>query len=83
MTKRQKLIERLQSRPTDFEWPELKPLMESFGYELSTAGGSGRKFIHPQTRATLFMHEPHPGKILKAYQVREAIRFLKQEGHLT
>jgi hypothetical protein len=28
------------------------------------------------------MHQPHPAKILKAYQVREAIRFLKQEGHI-
>jgi predicted RNA binding protein YcfA (HicA-like mRNA interferase family) len=83
MTKRQKLIDRLQSRPNDFEWSELKPLMESFGYKLKTTGGSGRKFVHLQTQAILFMHEPHPAKILKAYQVRDIIRFLKQEGHLS
>jgi hypothetical protein len=83
MTKRQKLVERLESKPSDFEWAELKLLMENFGYQLRTTGGSGRKFIHGQTQATLFMHEPHPTKVLKAYQVREAIRFLQQEGHLT
>jgi predicted RNA binding protein YcfA (HicA-like mRNA interferase family) len=82
MTKREKAAERLLSKPSDFSWAELAPLMESFGYELKKTGGSGRKFVHTQTKATLFMHEPHPGKILKAYQVREAIRFLKQEGHL-
>ncbi len=70
------------SKPGDFEWGELTALMEAFGYEIKTAGGSGRKFIHPETRATLFMHQPHPSKVLKAYQVREAINFLKQEKHV-
>jgi predicted RNA binding protein YcfA (HicA-like mRNA interferase family) len=82
MTKHQKVVARLLAKPSDFEWRELKVLMETFGYELKTTGGSGRKFIHPETRATLFLHEPHPGKILKAYQVKDAIHFLKQEGHI-
>lgn len=82
MSKRQKAIERLLSKPSDFEWNELTLLMEGFGYELKTTGGSGRKFIHRETRATLFMHQPHPSRILKAYQVRETIQFLKQERHI-
>ena len=82
MTKREKAAERLLSKPSYFSWAELAPVMQGFGYELKKTGGSGRKFIHGQTGATLFMHEPYPGKILKAYQVREAIRFLRQEGHL-
>lgn len=82
MTKREKALERLLSKPSDFGWNELKPLMESFGYELKTTGGSGRKFIHAETKATLFMHEPHPAKVLKSYQVREVLRFLKQEKHI-
>ncbi|MGC2161714.1 MAG: type II toxin-antitoxin system HicA family toxin [Silvibacterium sp.] len=82
MSKRQKAIDRLLSRPSDYEWAELAFLMEAFGYELKTSGGSARKFIHRETRATLFMHQPHPTKILKAYQVREAIHFLKQEKHI-
>lgn len=82
MSKRQKAIDRLQSRPSEYEWGELALLMDAFGYELKTTSGSGRKFIHRETRATLFMHQPHPTKILKTYQVREAIRFLKQEGHI-
>ena len=56
--------------------------MESFHYELKTGGGSSRKFIHRFTRATFMIHEPHPAKVLKAYQIRDAIAFLKQEKHL-
>ncbi len=82
MAKLQKIIARLQSRPSDFTWAELKQIMQAFGYELKTSGGSGRKFIHSDSKATLFMHEPHPGKILKAYQVKDAIHFLKQEKHI-
>ncbi len=83
MSRRKKTVDRLLSRPSDYEWDELALLMDSFGYELKTSGGSGRKFIHRETHATLFMHQPHPAKILKAYQVREAIRFLKQEKHIS
>jgi HicA toxin of bacterial toxin-antitoxin, len=82
MSNRQKAIDRLLSKPSDYGWDELTFLMEAFGYELKTSGGSARKFIHRKTRATLFMHQPHPAKILKAYQVRETIHFLKQEKHL-
>lgn len=82
MSKHRKLIQRLVSKPSDFEWGELKSLMESFGYTLKTTGGSGRKFIHHKTNATLFLHEPHPAKILKAYQVKDAVHFLKQEKHI-
>ena len=82
MSKLQKAIDRILSKPSDYAWVELAFLMKAFGYELKTSGGSARKFIHPETRATLFMHQPHPAKILKAYQVREAINFLKQEKHL-
>jgi hypothetical protein len=54
--------------------------MSAFGFALRTTGGSGRKFIHGETGVTLFMHEPHPSKVLKAYQLREAIDLLKREG---
>lgn len=82
MAKIEKLLRRLASKPADFEWSEFKTIMEHFGFELKTAGGAGRKFIHPETRAVHFMHEPHPSKVLKAYQVRDAVAFLTKEGYL-
>ena len=82
MSKVTKALERLQAKPSDFTWEELRGLMIALGYELKTSGGSGRKFIHGETRATLFLHEPHPRNVLKAYQLRDAVQFLKQEKHL-
>ncbi len=82
MAKIEKALKRLCSKPSDFEWNELKAIMEHFGFELKTTGGSGRKFIHPETRAAHFVHEPHPSKVLKAYQVRDAVAFLVKEGIL-
>ena len=82
MTKTDKLRQRLLSRPKDFTWAELLLLMRSFGFELKVTGGSGRKFKHPDTHASLFIHEPHPDKTLKSYQVRDAIDLLRGEGFL-
>jgi hypothetical protein len=53
--------------------------MIGLGYELRTTGGSGRKFIDPAAKALFFLHEPHPSKVLKAYQVRAAVQFLRKE----
>ena len=80
----EKALERLLSAPTprDYTWGELVAVMTRLNYELKSTGGSGRKFIHRTTQATLMLHEPHPGSILKVYQVRDVIRFLRQEGTL-
>jgi hypothetical protein len=82
MSKEQKVIDRLLSRPTDYEWRELESLMASFGYRLEKAGGSARKFIHNETKALSMIHERHPRKVLKHYQTKDAIDFLKQEKHI-
>jgi len=83
MSKHEKLLRRLLTKPADFEWSELKAIMQHLGFELKTTGGSGRKFIHPETRAAHFIHEPHPSSVLKAYQVRDAIAFLTKQGYLS
>jgi len=80
MSRHQKALRRLLSKPADFTWSELKSLMKAFGYELKMTGGSGRKFVRPE--ATFLIHEPHPYKVLKAYQVREVIAFLKREENI-
>ena len=82
MSKQQKMLKRLASSPKDFTWSELVSLMTSLTFILEKAGGSSRKFVHPKTGATLFIHQPHPASILKAYQVRDAIDLLKREGVL-
>ena len=80
MSKQEKALQRLLSKPTDFTWAELKSIMERFGYELKVTGGSGRKFVNPDS--VFAIHEPHPHKLLKAYQIREIIAHLKKEGDI-
>lgn len=75
----QKAIARLLAKPVDYAWDELLSLMITFGYKLRSSGGSGRKFFDPLTKALFFMHEPHPSRILKAYQIHAVIQFLRQE----
>jgi hypothetical protein len=79
MSKLQKAIARLRAKPADHTWDELRSLMVGLGYELRTSGGSGRKFLDPSTKALFFLHEPHPSKVLKAYQVRAVVQFLRKE----
>jgi hypothetical protein len=82
MSKQEKALRRLLSKPKDFTWAELVAIMTALGLKMEESSGSGRKFIHIKTEATLFIHEPHPAKILKQYQVRDAVYFLRTEGFI-
>ncbi len=83
MSRHEKLLKRIKASPKDFTWPELCTLMNLLGIELITASGSARKFINPTTGGRFNIHEPHPSNILKPYQVRGTIDFLRQEGFLS
>ena len=83
MSKHEKALRRLRSKPKDFTWPELVSLMLALGFELEKGPGSSRKFILPSTDGTLYIHEPHPTKLLKPYQVKAALVILKKEGFLS
>jgi len=81
VSRKDKLINRLQSRPKDFTWDELQRLLEGLGYEMvkqGKTGGSRRRFIH-LTAATISLHRPHPGKIVKMYVIDDILGVLKQE----
>jgi len=82
LSKLQKIIDRLLSKPVDFTWDELLALMTALGYELRTSGGSSRKFYDPASGALFFIHEPHTAKVLKSYQVRAVIQFLRRERRI-
>ncbi len=82
MSKLQKAIARILAKPMDYTWEELVPLMAALGFELRTSGGSSRKFFDPIAGSLLFLHEPHPAKILKAYQIRAVIQFLRRERRI-
>lgn len=82
MTRIDKLIARLLSEPppVDFSWDELVKLLSHLGYsELKTGktGGSRRKFVDAD-KHVLSLHKPHPGNLLKRYQINDIIVALKE-----
>ena len=84
MSKKDKLIDRLLSIPTDFTWDELGVVLTSFGYqEMKTGktGGSRRKFVDAD-KNIITLHKPHPGKILKEYALKQVVEHLKEKGKI-
>jgi len=81
MSKKDKLLKRLTSMPKDFEYSEAKKLLELFGYTLTKAGKtSGSRVGFVRNKKVFRMHKPHPRKELLAYQIKELIDELRQEG---
>jgi hypothetical protein len=84
MTKYEKILDRLLTKPKDFTWDELSKVLNGFGYKQISAGktgGSRARFIHPHC-PPIILHRPHPKPILKRYQIEEIINLLKQENLL-
>ena len=80
MSKKEKLIARLKSKPKDFTFNEAKTLLSLCGYSLSNAGktsGSGENFIKGKNSVRL--HKPHPKNELKGYQIQTIIDELNRE----
>jgi hypothetical protein len=83
MSTRDKLLERLLSKPSDFEYDEAKTLLLKFGYKEDSRGhtsGSRVAFVNVETGHMISLHKPHPGKILKQYQIEQLIRKLRDTG---
>jgi len=82
MTQKEKLIARLLTKPKDFRYSELVSLLGSLGYQEVRAGrtsGSRIAFCHSINRHIIRLHRPHPGDILKMYQIEMIVNALKLE----
>jgi len=85
MTKREKLIERFLSMPSDFTYDELVSLLKRFGYQEDNKGktsGSKVSFERKGTPKSIVLHKPHRYSALKRYQLKQAIEQLKEAGLL-
>ena len=81
MSRRNKLVARLRSKPKNFTWDELVRLLEGLGYSEAAAGktgGSRRRFLHA-TAPTIALYKPHPGNIVRMYVIRDVLRVLIEE----
>ena len=81
MSKKEKLIKRLKSRPKDFSFNELESLLEMLQFIKSDKGKtSGSRVSFVKDNSLIILHKPHPRKELLVVQVKELIRTLEQEG---
>ena len=81
MSQKKKLIKRLLSRPKDFEFSEAETLLNYLGYKRNNKGktsGSRIEFVKNGTNI-IQLHKPHPGNILKGYQIKQLIEILVKE----
>ncbi len=80
MSKKEKLIQRMLSRPKDFTFDELVALLGYFGYYIDYSGKTSGSRVSFKNSDGKFvkLHKPHPQNPLKAYQLDEGITFLKE-----
>ena len=78
MSKTEKFIVRLLSQPKDFTYSELKTILTFWGYE--EVQGSGSRVCFRREIHKIKLHKPHPGNLLKQYQIGLIIGELKKEG---
>ena len=78
MSKKDKLIARFTSMPSDFHYDEIVRLLGYFDFEEIKKGktsGSRVKFMNEEG-VPIYMHKPHPSGIMKKYQLRQVKEIL-------
>lgn len=81
MGQKEKLIQRLKSKPKDFTFDDAETLLKYLNYVRSNKGkisGSRVIFINDE-HGCILLHKPHPQKELKSYQVKQLLDILEQE----
>lgn len=83
MGQKEKLIIKLRSRPKNFTFDDAETLLGFFSYHRNNKGktsGSRIVFTSDGHNTKILLHKPHPRKELLAYQVKQLIELLEQEG---
>ncbi|MBM3295462.1 MAG: type II toxin-antitoxin system HicA family toxin [Candidatus Aminicenantes bacterium] len=80
MSRKDKLLKRFLAKPADFRFAEMSTLLKSIGYERLRTGktaGSRVAFFNKTSGHLIRLHRPHPGRVLKRYQldlIEESLR---------
>ncbi len=85
MSRKEKLVSKLLRRPKNFTYDELVTLLGYFEYfelKKGKTGGSRRAFVNQFTKHVIRLHRPHPGNLLKRYQIEEIIEELTKNGSI-
>ncbi len=73
MSRKEKLIARFLTMPSDFHYDEVVKLLGFFGFTEVKKGktsGSRVKFLNPDG-VPIMLHKPHPSGIMKQYQIKQ------------
>ena len=83
MSRAEKALARLQSKPKDFKWGEATTILNRYGFKpLNTCGSSHKKFYNQEKDILINICRPHPRDILRQYQLDEIIVVLKEAGYI-
>jgi len=83
VSRKQKLIDRLKSKPRDMTFEEIETLLFLLGYERSNQGktsGSRVRFFNADLKSQIPIHKPHPSNIMKPPYLNYIINTLEKEG---
>ena len=83
MSRRDKLMRRFLAKPVDFGFEEMSRLLKDLGYEEMRSGrasGSRVAFFNKTRGHLIRLHKPHPGNIMKKYQMELVKEALKAKG---
>ena len=83
MGQKEKLIEKLKSKPRSFTFDDAETLLAFFTYHRNNKGktsGSRVMFTSEYYKTKILLHKPHRRKELLEYQVKQLIEIMKQEG---
>lgn len=81
MSKKEKIIERLKSKPKDFTYDEAKRILNNFGFIEDNKGktsGFRVVFKNKLNDKEVEIYKPHPNNILKPYQIKIIIKKLEE-----
>ena len=80
MSRLEKETERLKSRPKDYTYDEAKSLLNKLGFFENNKGrtSGARVEFKDNSGRKLILHKPHPGNILKTYQINDVVNELEK-----
>ncbi len=85
LSKLEKAIQRLKSKPKDYTYSEAKQLLGQLGfseYNKGKTSGSRVKFLRPTDNSIILLHKPHPGDIMSPSSTRDLHDTLKNKGDI-
>lgn len=82
MSKTEKLLSKLSSAGSTFNWKDLITLLAQLGYEKQEMAGSRVRFYNATTQHMIRLHKPHPDNHIKGGALKDVRQLLKQEGYL-